>query len=145
MTRKGGPLWIGAGAGICTVAALAFAVHGAAAGSKPYTTWSEYGGSADSSQYSALTQINKNNVRQLDVAWFYHVGGEPDRMPFNPLIVNDVIYVSGEKSVVVALNPETGKECADAGATWFVAGSAIFGADDPIAAYHEIAKAVGAE
>ena len=43
------------------------------------------------------------------------------------------------------VNPDTGKECADAGATWFVAGSAIFGADDPIAAYHEIAKAVGAE
>jgi ribulose-phosphate 3-epimerase len=43
------------------------------------------------------------------------------------------------------VNPETGKQCADAGATWFVAGSAIFGADDPVAAYHEIAKAVGAE
>jgi ribulose-phosphate 3-epimerase len=43
------------------------------------------------------------------------------------------------------VNPETGKECADAGATWFVAGSAIFNAPDPVAAYHEIAKAVGAE
>jgi ribulose-phosphate 3-epimerase len=43
------------------------------------------------------------------------------------------------------VNPQTGKQCADAGATWFVAGSAIFGADDPVAAYHEIAKAVGAE
>ncbi len=43
------------------------------------------------------------------------------------------------------VNPETGAECAEAGATWFVAGSAIFGADDPIAAYHEIARAVGAE
>ena len=43
------------------------------------------------------------------------------------------------------VNPETGKQCADAGATWFVAGSAIFGADDPVAAYHDICKAVGAE
>ena len=43
------------------------------------------------------------------------------------------------------VNPDTGRECAEAGANWFVAGSAIFGADDPIAAYHEIAKAVGAE
>jgi ribulose-phosphate 3-epimerase len=43
------------------------------------------------------------------------------------------------------VNPTTGAECAEAGATWFVAGSAIFGADDPIAAYHEIAAAVGAE
>jgi ribulose-phosphate 3-epimerase len=43
------------------------------------------------------------------------------------------------------VNPQTGAECAQAGATWFVAGSAIFGADDPVAAYHEIARAVGAE
>jgi ribulose-phosphate 3-epimerase len=43
------------------------------------------------------------------------------------------------------VNPKTGAECAEAGATWFVAGSAIFGADDPVAAYHEIAAAVGAE
>jgi ribulose-phosphate 3-epimerase len=43
------------------------------------------------------------------------------------------------------VNPQTGAECAQAGATWFVAGSAIFKAPDPIAAYHEIAKAVGAE
>ena len=43
------------------------------------------------------------------------------------------------------VNAETGAECAEAGATWFVAGSAIFKADDPVAAYHEIAKAVGAE
>jgi len=43
------------------------------------------------------------------------------------------------------VNPETGAECAEAGATWFVAGSAIFKSPDPVAAYHEIAKAVGAE
>jgi ribulose-phosphate 3-epimerase len=34
---------------------------------------------------------------------------------------------------------------AEAGATLFVAGSAIFGADDPAAAYEEIATAAGAE
>lgn len=41
------------------------------------------------------------------------------------------------------VNSETGAECAAAGATWFVAGNAIFNADDPVAAYHEIAAAVG--
>jgi ribulose-phosphate 3-epimerase len=43
------------------------------------------------------------------------------------------------------VNPQTGAECREAGATWFVAGSAIFGADDPVAAYREIAAAVGAK
>jgi ribulose-phosphate 3-epimerase len=41
------------------------------------------------------------------------------------------------------VNAETAAECAEAGATWFVAGSAIFGSDDPAATFREIANAVG--
>ena len=41
------------------------------------------------------------------------------------------------------VNPTTAAQCAEAGATWFVAGSAIFGSDDPAAAYREIAAAAG--
>ena len=42
------------------------------------------------------------------------------------------------------VNAQTGAECAQAGATWFVAGSAIFNSDDPAATFREIAAAVGA-
>jgi ribulose-phosphate 3-epimerase len=41
------------------------------------------------------------------------------------------------------IDAQTGKVAADAGASWFVAGAAIFGADDPAAAYAEIASATG--
>ncbi|MDP2711383.1 MAG: ribulose-phosphate 3-epimerase [Solirubrobacteraceae bacterium] len=41
------------------------------------------------------------------------------------------------------VNPRTAAECAQAGATWFVAGSAIFGSADPAAAFREIAAAAG--
>jgi ribulose-phosphate 3-epimerase len=41
------------------------------------------------------------------------------------------------------VNPETAAECAAAGATWFVAGSAIFNSDDPAAKFREIAAAAG--
>jgi ribulose-phosphate 3-epimerase len=41
------------------------------------------------------------------------------------------------------INAQTAKLAADAGASWFVAGNAIFGADDPAAAYAEIAAAAG--
>ena len=41
------------------------------------------------------------------------------------------------------VNPQTAAECAEAGATWFVAGSAIFGSDDPAAAFRDIATAAG--
>ena len=36
----------------------------ATAPARPYTTWRDYGGSADSMQYSALSQVNKSNVTQ---------------------------------------------------------------------------------
>jgi ribulose-phosphate 3-epimerase len=42
------------------------------------------------------------------------------------------------------VNAQTAVDCAEAGATWFVAGSAIFGSDDPAAAFREIAEAAGA-
>jgi quinoprotein glucose dehydrogenase len=76
----------------------------------PYTTWNDYAGSADSMQYSALAQINRTNVTELAPAWFYRVGGDPVRLPFNPLIVDGVMYVAGAKDLVVALDAETGKE-----------------------------------
>src|SRR4029450_5781535 len=46
-----------------------------ARGVRPYTTWTAYGGAIDSSQYSALTQINTSNVPQLEVVWTLPVTG----------------------------------------------------------------------
>ena len=77
---------------------------------QPYTKWDQYGGSSDSMQYSALAQINKSNVTQLQRAWFYPVPGEADRLVFNPLIVDNVMYVTGVRGVLVALDATTGKE-----------------------------------
>lgn len=41
------------------------------------------------------------------------------------------------------VDADTASLCAAAGATWFVAGSAVFGADDPGAAYQAVAQAAG--
>jgi quinoprotein glucose dehydrogenase len=79
-------------------------------GTQPYTKWDQYGGASDSMQYSALAQINRSNVKELERAWFYAVPGEPDRLQFNPLIVDNVMYVTGVRGVVVALDATTGKE-----------------------------------
>ena len=38
---------------------------------QPYTKWDQFGGASDSMQYSALAQINKSNVKQLQRAWFW--------------------------------------------------------------------------
>ena len=41
---------------------------------RPFDTWRQSGGGGESSQYSSLKQINKNNVKQLEVAWTYPTG-----------------------------------------------------------------------
>ena len=47
-----------------------FVVRGQS-GPRLYTTWSQPGGSIEGAQYSALKQINKANVRQLELQWFH--------------------------------------------------------------------------
>src|SRR5580704_3737541 len=91
--------------------AIAFAaVIASAKNAKKYTTWSDYEGSADSAQYSALTQINKSNVTQLQQVWFYPNGNNGFRYGFNPLVVDGVMYAMAKDNATVALDAVTGKE-----------------------------------
>jgi quinoprotein glucose dehydrogenase len=73
------------------------------------TQWPAYLGGGDSSQYSALDQINRTNVGKLAVAWTYPAG-EGAAYRFNPLVVNGVMYVLAQRNSIVALDPQTGKE-----------------------------------
>src|SRR5687767_9478159 len=84
---------------------------GSARGKKPrpYTTWSDYAGAADSSQYSALDQINRANVKSLQVAWTFPTGDDSNYL-FNPLVVDGVMYVLAKNNSIVALDAATGKE-----------------------------------
>jgi quinoprotein glucose dehydrogenase len=89
-------------------ALLVSAVLLAPAADRSFGTWSEYLGGADSSQYSSLKQINKSNVKQLEIAWQYPTG--PGTYTFDPLIVDGVTYVLAQNNSVVALDAATGKE-----------------------------------
>jgi glucose dehydrogenase len=76
---------------------------------RPFNTWRQYLGGADSSQYSSLKQINKSNVTQLEVAWTYPTG-DMRTYRFNPIVVDGVMYVLAKNLSVVALDAATGKE-----------------------------------
>src|SRR5437764_1900520 len=78
--------------------------------SKPHTNWSDYGGSADSMQYSALKQITKTNANRLELAWSYMAPGPNGRFAFSPLVVDGVMYVVGKDSAIVALDAVTGSQ-----------------------------------
>jgi ribulose-phosphate 3-epimerase len=73
-------------------------------------------------------------------------GGQPF-ITSSPGKVKRLAAAHPEASVEVdgGIDPKTAGGVADAGATLFVAGSAVFGAADPGSAYREIAAAAGAE
>src|SRR3984885_10279016 len=78
------------------------------AAERSFASWSQYLGGADSSQYSSLKQINKSNVKQLEVAWTYQTG--PGTYTFDPVVVDGVMYVLAQSNSVVALDATTGKQ-----------------------------------
>jgi quinoprotein glucose dehydrogenase len=75
---------------------------------QPYTTWRTYGGGGHASQYSALDEINKANVGELEVVWSFPVGERS--FVFNPIVVDDVMYVLARDNEIVALDAATGRE-----------------------------------
>jgi quinoprotein glucose dehydrogenase len=78
-----------------------------AAAAQDFRTWKDYGGGQAGAQYTALTQINRSNVGQLKVAWTYSIG-DGKKYSFNPVAVDDRLYVMGKNSSIVCLNAATG-------------------------------------
>jgi quinoprotein glucose dehydrogenase len=74
-----------------------------------HTAWRNYGGSPDGAQYSALRQINRSNVKELQVAWTYRTGDDR-KYAFNPVVVDRTMYVLARNNSIVALDAATGKE-----------------------------------
>src|SRR5580692_925339 len=66
-------------------------------------SWPSYLGSPGSEQYSSLTQINKSNVKQLEVVWSYPTGEKGDYL-FNPTVIDGVMYVLAKNNSIVALD-----------------------------------------
>lgn len=77
--------------------------------SDTHSTWRAYGGAADGAQYSSLHQIDRSNVHMLKKVWSYQTG---DGLPyaFNPVVVDNVLYVMARTNSIVALDASTGKE-----------------------------------
>lgn len=70
--------------------------------------WQIYHGDYGGSHYSELDQINRSNVKRLEVAWIWHSGDKGDTIECNPIIVDGVMYVTTPSLHCVALNAKTG-------------------------------------
>jgi quinoprotein glucose dehydrogenase len=79
--------------------------------------WAYYGHDAGGTRYSPLTQINRQNVAQLKVAWIFHTedisdGSDRKRsgLETTPILVDGTLYLTTGFNRVFALDPETGKQ-----------------------------------
>lgn len=72
-------------------------------------TWSHYGGSPDQSRYFDASEITKENVASLEVAWVYETSDDIFNF-FSPIVVDTVMYVYGKNSSLSAIHAVTGKE-----------------------------------
>jgi len=70
--------------------------------------WPVYGGAPENTHYSVLAQINRRNVKQLQVAWTFDTA-ESGGLQTSPIIVGDVLYAYSPSQKVIALNAATGK------------------------------------
>src|SRR4051812_5517228 len=90
-----------------TLLAVLFAAG--ASGQPSHLTWSDYLGSSDSAHYSGLTQINRSNVGQLEMAWSYPTG-DKFSYGFSPLVVDNVMFVLAKSGSLVAIDATNGQE-----------------------------------
>ena len=75
--------------------------------SEPHN-WLTYSGTYKGWRYSRLDQVNRQNVRNLKLAWAYQMP-TTHRVQTTPLVVDGVMYASEPPSNVVALDAATGR------------------------------------
>jgi quinoprotein glucose dehydrogenase len=79
--------------------------------------WPVYGHDAAGTKFSPLTQINRENIAQLKVAWTYRTGDLFDRKfqkkepahEATPIYIDGSLYFNTPFGKVIALDPLTGK------------------------------------
>lgn len=90
-------------AAICCLPAMALQAQ------QSHTNWQEYLGGPDSSHYSALKQINRENVNKVEMAWQYDTGDDAS-YTFSPLVVDNVAYFAAKHGSLIAVDATNGKE-----------------------------------
>jgi quinoprotein glucose dehydrogenase len=70
--------------------------------------WPIYGGSSEGSRFSTLSQVNRQNVQQLQVAWTYD-SRESGGLQTQPIEIDGVLYANTPTHKAVALDATTGR------------------------------------
>jgi quinoprotein glucose dehydrogenase len=71
--------------------------------------WKDYGGGPDHSKFVDLKEITKSNVNQMEIQ-FVVPTYDKSGYNFNPIVVDNVMYILGRNNSVIAVDATTGKE-----------------------------------
>jgi quinoprotein glucose dehydrogenase len=108
---------------------------------KNYTGWSNYGGTKEMIRYSALTQVDTNNVTSLRVAWTYHSGDADtvnhSQIQCNPIVIDGILYGVNPQMKLFAADAATGKQ------QWQFDANSKTAFDNNPAAYHNLINSRG--
>ena len=75
-----------------------------------YKQWTRSHGGPTGMRYSALDEINKNNVGQLKEAWTYHSQDGGANIQCNPIVVDGVVYLPTAGNSLAAVDAVKGTE-----------------------------------
>ena len=75
-----------------------------------YRTWQRSHGDNGGTRFSALDQINRQNVTNLQIAWIYQSKDKSNNIQCNPIIANGVMFAPTPGECIVAVNAENGTE-----------------------------------
>jgi len=70
--------------------------------------WQVYGGNSENTHYSPLKQVNKSNVKQIEVAWSFDTG-EIGGLQTSPIEIDGILYGISPSQKIFALDAATGK------------------------------------
>ena len=87
--------------------ALAASLLAGTAGAQENHDWPAYGGGAGT-HYSSLAQINRENVKDLVVAWKFDTG-EQGGIESSPIVIGKVLYATTPRNTILALDAASGK------------------------------------
>src|SRR5437763_15644266 len=80
--------------------------------------WPFVGGDQENTKFSPLTDVNRDNVQRLQIAWQWQHGESrredygtvPGNFETTPLMIDGVLYVTTPYNNVAALDAQSGKE-----------------------------------
>ena len=72
--------------------------------------WMSYGGNYSAHRFSALNQINRENVKQLIPVWAFPTGELRGGLNATPIVVDGVMYLMGPMNRIFAINAATGEK-----------------------------------